>query len=560
MDRISRDNENTPTGELSAEDSSIHGLGSLLSGHPDGISLNGESVILPSEFDDMSFNTSAFESRVNGFRIVGIDDSTVGEPAFLPTPEKLNDKRYMNEEKEGCVPSWLSDAPSWLKIAIVVSSALLIGACVLLTVAAALNAAGNSARSDTSSMSSGNMQFPPWSPPILIDSPQPTTQPTTSPSTSLRPTFKGETFAPSMHPSTPLPSTIPSAPPSAATLTPTEIPSNKPSNIPTQIPSSAPTNMGSSIPTIFSSLLPTVIPSFAPSEVSSNNPSSIPSIVQSNSPSAAITAPAITGTKTVFYLTAGRPLDDDLRLFEENLGKIQKDSDFMVHLGDFNKPFITECVEESYEQVNLLFARSTVPVYFIPGDNEYNDCPDPNQAMGFWKKHLLDYELEYWPTPSWEVLRDEEPYDPNFAFVLRRVLYVGINLVGGKVHDEEEWKNRQEANLNWIQTQFSEYRKEFDVMILFTHADPNITTNDDFFKPFFERVRTTYNFPVVLVHRNLGMQGSGLEQNYEDIQDLVVLVVKGDAWPPMKVEIDTRSGSFSWDQGNWFVKETNGEQ
>ena len=73
---------------------------------------------------------------------------------------------------------------------------------------------------------------------------------------------------------------------------------------------------------------------------------------------------------TVFYLTAGRPLGDELSDFEDNLPNLPKDADFMVHLGDWNSPFSTECDEDSYRVVDELFRTSSVPVYFIPGDNE----------------------------------------------------------------------------------------------------------------------------------------------------------------------------------------------
>jgi hypothetical protein len=45
---------------------------------------------------------------------------------------------------------------------------------------------------------------------------------------------------------------------------------------------------------------------------------------------------------------------------------------FLLHLGDWNSPAYTNCGEAAYEGIAEMFSTSTVPVYFVPGDNEYN--------------------------------------------------------------------------------------------------------------------------------------------------------------------------------------------
>jgi hypothetical protein len=41
--------------------------------------------------------------------------------------------------------------------------------------------------------------------------------------------------------------------------------------------------------------------------------------------------------------------------------------------GDWNSPFATSCVESYYYQTNVdLYKQSAIPVYFVPGDNEFN--------------------------------------------------------------------------------------------------------------------------------------------------------------------------------------------
>jgi hypothetical protein len=120
------------------------------------------------------------------------------------------------------------------------------------------------------------------------------------------------------------------------------------------------------------------------------------------------------------------------------------------------------------------------------------------------------------------------------------------------VHNENEWAARQRANLEWIDLNFKENEGDFDVLIIFAHADPDIDTNDDFFIPLFERIEFQYAMPTILIHRNLGVESSSIEQNFKNIQNFVVLVAEGGIWPPMRVEIDTTTGSFVWDQADWF--------
>ena len=167
----------------------------------------------------------------------------------------------------------------------------------------------------------------------------------------------------------------------------------------------------------------------------------------------------------------------------------------------------------------------------------------------------MDYETRYWPPQTWTVNRYTGVLDENWAFTFRQTLFIGINLVGGQVQDTTEWATRQAADLEWIDLQVNaaKQNQEMGLLVLFTHADPSISTNDPFFNPFFANVETTYQVPTVLVHRNLGIDSAQIQENYMGINNFVLLVVEGGTWPPMRVEVDVESGSFLWNQSDWFV-------
>ena len=138
---------------------------------------------------------------------------------------------------------------------------------------------------------------------------------------------------------------------------------------------------------------------------------------------------------------------------------------------------------------------------------------------------------------------------------MRTILYIGINLVGGAVHDADEWAARQAADLAWIDSQFEKHRLDIEVMIVLAHSDPDVSTNDPFFVPFFDRIRNEYNMPTILIHRNLFSETSGSDANYDGITNFAVLVAEGNTWPPMRVELHTTTGqswSVLWDQDDWF--------
>lgn len=99
-----------------------------------------------------------------------------------------------------------------------------------------------------------------------------------------------------------------------------------------------------------------------------------------------------------FYIIGGRFTGDTLAALPENLASlpnIDGSGTVMFHLGDWNSPFATYCSEESYQENVNLYKNSSVPVYFIPGDNEYNgtykrknDDIDVSFSDGFVDRHL----------------------------------------------------------------------------------------------------------------------------------------------------------------------------
>ena len=176
--------------------------------------------------------------------------------------------------------------------------------------------------------------------------------------------------------------------------------------------------------------------------------------------------------------------------------------------------------------------------------------------MGFWKQYLLDFETKYWPEPSWDILRQTPTYSENFAFLQSEVLFVGINLVGGIVHNREEWNARHAADIQWINTTATNFYGNYTTMVVLAHADPNIEINKYFFRAFYSMVES-YDEQVIFVHRNLGVDTWNSQTGYNGIPNLDVVAVEGSMWPPMWMQIDPTNRSYTIDQSSWHDKYIN---
>lgn len=63
---------------------------------------------------------------------------------------------------------------------------------------------------------------------------------------------------------------------------------------------------------------------------------------------------------------------------------------FIVHVGDIKAGW-TDCNAEKYSDVAEIFAHEsnqlhydTRDVFFAIGDNDWNDCDDPDSALSYW--------------------------------------------------------------------------------------------------------------------------------------------------------------------------------
>lgn len=204
-------------------------------------------------------------------------------------------------------------------------------------------------------------------------------------------------------------------------------------------------------------------------------------------------------------------------------------SSFMVHVGDI-KSGAAACDQAVYLKVAGFLHALTVPTFIIPGDNEWNDCTDPDTAWGYWTTSFGRFE-SFWPTAP--VVARQAAHDENFAWVERGVLFVGINLVGGRVHDAAEWSTRLADNAAWIDTQLALHGASSYAMVLFAHAEP--TANHNAFMTPYRAAVGAWGKPV------LHLMGDGhtwkMDRPWAEQNILRVEVQSGGAAQPIQVTV-----------------------
>jgi hypothetical protein len=254
-------------------------------------------------------------SQKNGDYDFQENDYSVRTEEVHPPPQ-TEEKKTMDSDRAGkqCLPLWISTAPTWLKLIIIASTALLVGAVVLIGIGASL-ALDNSSASSTTALDQTN--------------PGGNTVPTPAPVVAVLPTM----------------------PPNV--------------ELPPKTEEGQATTMS---PTLSSS---TAGPSSPPSKAAIES-TSPPSIDTTLSPTTTVDESVVPSSVVTFFVIGGRFAD--LTMLSDGLQQLPSlDGDAVLfHLGDWNSPYTTSCVEGSYADHAEMFKLSQIPVYFTIGDNEYN--------------------------------------------------------------------------------------------------------------------------------------------------------------------------------------------
>jgi len=238
----------------------------------------------------------------------------------------------------------------------------------------------------------------------------------------------------------------------------------------------------------------------------------------------------------IFSATGDLPYSSSqMATFQQQLADHNQYSpaEFFVHLGDIMGSS-SLCTEPEYSSVADALKMLAVPAFVVPGDNEYNDCPNPAQGWTYWEQYFTDFERNFCGVPA--ALERQSVRHENFAFVSKGVLFIGINLVGGSVHDQSEWNTRMQDDADWVSLQFQARVTEVRAAVVFAQAGPD-SKRDLFFNQFIP-VAATFGQPVLFMHGD----GHSWIQDYPfpaAPNVLRVQVDNGAAEDPLEVTVTT---------------------
>ena len=233
------------------------------------------------------------------------------------------------------------------------------------------------------------------------------------------------------------------------------------------------------------------------------------------------------------------PFED--KILPQQIAELPEDIAFAIHLGDI-KGGGAPCDRAVYEKVSGMLAKSKPPMFIVPGDNEWNDCSDPAAAWDLWVEHFDRFD-ERW-SHGFAVERDEK-LPQNFAFVRNEVLFLGLQVVGGKVHDLGEWISRHAMCRAWVDQQFKKHGEQAKAVAVLLHAKPMLHQADFF--GVFSKLCDELGKPVLLMH---GDGHTWIHDRPFDAKNILrVQVDQGRLGPPVRVTVtDDPDEPFRFDR------------
>lgn len=253
------------------------------------------------------------------------------------------------------------------------------------------------------------------------------------------------------------------------------------------------------------------------------------------------------GETVRFYATS------DIPKSLENEGKLTRDlanldpskGDFLIHLGDVGDASVNMCTTNVYKDAADLLKQSPVPVFIIPGDNDWNNCPDPMGAFDDWMDQLNMFEDNFETDENFPMVRRQMARSENFSFLHKGVLFIAFHLVDGKVQSEYEWTFRIAEDVAWMDEVFSDTStEEYRNIVIFAHSAPTPKVGD-FVWPLKDSLEKI-NKPVLYLHAN---DEDGMLEYIpfpdELPQFVAIRMEKGNKSPPSQITIEKGPRPFN---------------
>jgi hypothetical protein len=238
------------------------------------------------------------------------------------------------------------------------------------------------------------------------------------------------------------------------------------------------------------------------------------------------------GSSVTFYVTSDVPYDkgEETKL-NKDLANISGDAEFIMHLGNIQDSSFM-CPSTRYSDVASVLSKSPVPMFIIPGEEDWAKCPMPGKSLVHWLDAFLYFEDRF--KHPFQVYRHEvSPED--FAYVHNGVLFFGLHLVNG-LDQSEELQPSQDSMLKFYFGMLNNFKDQYRAVVLLGNARPS-PAQQVFFTGVFTSLKI--KVPVAYIHANSGT-GNSVQQYtpFEDHEDIVGIEIQdGGKNPPLKITV-----------------------
>ena len=148
---------------------------------------------------------------------------------------------------------------------------------------------------------------------------------------------------------------------------------------------------------------------------------------------------------------------------------------------------------------HTLTLHANLPVLVLPGDNDWTDCEYPDVAWNLWSRNFMGFEHK-WNSTSHipkHVERQKERNE-NFSFKHADVLFLGLNIIGGKKSDGAgDWDRRFQECYDWARKIIRAQDDLLRAVIIFGHA----AKFSDLFEMVAKQVAKA-NIPFIYINGN----------------------------------------------------------
>jgi hypothetical protein len=241
------------------------------------------------------------------------------------------------------------------------------------------------------------------------------------------------------------------------------------------------------------------------------------------------------GVPVTFYVTSDVPFDGDSEnKLAKDLDNLTGDAEFVIHLGNIQDSSASFCPTTRYSDVASILAKCPVPLLAIPGEHDWIRCPKPDEALQEWTLQFGSFE-ENFERNNLDINRQFQRVE-NFSFLHNGVLFLGLHLVTGPIHDQVAHDALMDDNLKFFYGMLNLNKDLFRSIVVFGNARPG-PQQDPFFLGVMDVVENL-EVPFAYIHAN---PGTGAVEEYAPfVQNDLILGIQiedGGQNPPLRVHV-----------------------